>query len=110
MPPVLIVEVHPIPDALRCLDDSIIGFQVDLFIFQAAPEALNKHIVHPAALAIHADLNPMGLEHICEALTGKLATLVGVKDNGCEVDPRSGAWQVSGRRSPVPGPSPPGGS
>ena len=38
-----------------CLGDSIVGFEIDLLIFQTAPEALDKYIVHPASLAIHAD-------------------------------------------------------
>ena len=80
VPSVLVVEVHPIANALLCLVDTVVGFQIDLLIFQTAPETLDKYIVHPAALAVHADLNIMLLEHIGEALTGKLTALIAVED------------------------------
>ena len=72
MPPVLIVEHQPVADALFGLGRTIIGFEIDLLMFQSAPEALDKHIVHPASLAIHADLDVMVFEYIREVLAGKL--------------------------------------
>ena len=85
MPPVLIVEHQPVADALFGLGRTIIGFEIDLLMFQSAPEALDKHIVHPASLAIHADLDVMVFEYIREILAGKLTTLVTVKDIRCAV-------------------------
>ena len=72
MPSVLVVEVHPIANALLCLVDTIVGFQIDFLIFQTAPEALDKYIIHPAALAVHADLDIMDLKYNGEALAGKV--------------------------------------
>ena len=54
-------------------------------MFQAAPETLDKHIVHPVSLAIHADLDVIVFEYIREILSGKLTTLVTVKDFRCAV-------------------------
>ena len=54
-------------------------------MFQAAPEALDKHIVHPVSFAIHADLDVIVFEYIREILPGKLTTLVTVKDFRCAV-------------------------
>ncbi len=80
VPSVLFVEAHPIANALLCLVDTVVGFQIDLLIFQAAPEALNKYIVYLAALAFHADFNAMRLEHISEVLTGELTALITVEN------------------------------
>ena len=95
MPPGLIVEHQSVADALFGLGHTIIGFEIDLLMFQAAPEALDKHIVHPASLAIDADLDVMVYEYICEILAGKLTTLVTVKDFRCAVGCRtSGEYLV----------------
>ena len=80
VPSVLVVEVHPIANALLCLVDTIVGFQIDFLIFQTAPEALDKYIIHPTALAVHADLNIMVLQYLGEALTGELTALITVED------------------------------
>ncbi len=77
------------PASRRCFvwpGHTIIGFEIDLHMFQAALEALDKHIVHPASFAIHADLDVMVFECIREILASKLATLVTVKDIRCAVD------------------------
>src|ERR1700739_1734256 len=37
------------------LGDTDVGVQIDLFILHRAPEPLDKHIVTPGCLAIHAD-------------------------------------------------------
>ena len=44
VPSVLVVEVHPTANALLCLVDTVVGFQIDLLIFQTAPETLDKDI------------------------------------------------------------------
>ena len=62
MSPVLVVERHLFSDALLCLRNGAIGLEINPFVLQTAPETLDKHIVHPAALAIHADLNVMDLK------------------------------------------------
>ena len=76
MPSVLVIEVHPIANTLLCLSSVVVSFEIDLLVFQAAPEALNKHIVHPASLAVHADFNAMIFDDIGKALTGKLTALM----------------------------------
>ena len=57
MPPVLIVEHQPVADALFGLGHTIIGFEIDLFVFDAPPQPFNKDIVAPGTLAIHTDAN-----------------------------------------------------
>ena len=51
---------------------------------------------HPAALAVHADLDIMDLKYIGEALTGKLTALITVEDLGWPV-----GRQYSKHRHPV---------
>jgi hypothetical protein len=85
MLPLLIIEHRPVADALFGLGHTIIGFEIALLMSQAAPEALDKHIVHPASLAIHVDFDVMVFEYIREILAGKLTTLVTVKDILCAV-------------------------
>jgi len=52
-------------------------------MFEAAPKALDKHIVQPTSLAIHVDLGVMIFEYIREIFAGKLTTLAIVKDIRC---------------------------
>ena len=54
--------------------------KVALLVFDRAPESLDEHLVHPAALAIHADPDFGPLEDGDEGFTGEPATLVGVED------------------------------
>ena len=99
VPSVLVVESHPIVNALLCLVDTVVGFKIDLLVFQTAPETLDKYIVHPAALAVHADLNMLVLEHIRETLTGKLTALVAVEDLWWPVDRQRLLQRLNARRS-----------
>lgn len=62
-----------------CIGDGVVCPQVDLFVFDAAPQPLDEHVVEPAALAIHADMHTGVLEWVGEGAAGKLAALVGVK-------------------------------
>lgn len=57
-----------------------IGAQVDLFVFDGAPQAFNEDIVAPCALAIHADLDLAVGQHPDEVGRGELAALVRVED------------------------------
>lgn len=52
-----------------------IGAQVDLFVFDGPPQALDEDIVPPRALAIHADLDLAGGQHLDELGRGELAAL-----------------------------------
>ena len=76
----LVVEVHPAPHAGAGVAYGAIGVEVDFFVFQAAPEAFDEDVVHPAPFAVHADLYAMFLEYVGEGGAGELAALVGVED------------------------------
>src|SRR5215470_13534543 len=76
----LIVKTEPGADAGPGLGDGGIGIEVDFFVFEAAPQPLDKDVVHAAALAVHTDLDPMVFQSAGEVVTGELAALIGIKD------------------------------
>ena len=59
---------------------AFIGAQVDLLIFDGAPEAFDEDIVSPCAFAVHADLDIGILERFDEVDGCKLRSLIGVHD------------------------------
>lgn len=56
--------------------------QVYLFVFDGPPEALDEDIVAPCPLAVHADLDLAGGQHLDEVGRSELAALVGVENLG----------------------------
>lgn len=48
----------------------------------AAPQPFNKDVVHPAAAAIHGDLDPGRRQRACEDGAGELRTLILLKISG----------------------------
>ena len=54
--------------------------QVHLLVLEASPEALDEHVVDPAALPIHADGDAAALEHAGERQAGEGAALVRIED------------------------------
>ena len=65
--------------------DAGIGPQVDLLVFDGPPQALDEDIVAPGALAIHADLDLAGSQHLDELGRGELAALIRVEYLGLAV-------------------------
>ena len=58
----------------------LVGSQVDVHVLNAAPQSLDERVVHPPALAVHTDRDPVALEHAGERLGGELSALVGIED------------------------------
>jgi hypothetical protein len=52
-----------------------IGVQMDLLVFDGAPEALDEDVVSPGPLAVHADPDFAGAQHLDEVGRGELAAL-----------------------------------
>src|SRR6201993_1728620 len=50
-----VIKVKIPADRISCLGDSFVGSQIDLLVFDAAPQPLDEHVVPPGALAVHAD-------------------------------------------------------
>src|SRR5215469_10825645 len=76
--PALVVEAEPLADADARLESIGIGFKMDLFVLQAAPQALDKDVVQPAPTAVHADPHPGGFQLVGKRRAGEWGTLVGV--------------------------------
>ncbi len=74
-----VVKVKPDGQIPREFGPSFIVFEVDPFVFQRAPEALDKDVVFEPALAVHADLNVPSFQDGGKGLAGKLAALVGIE-------------------------------
>src|ERR1035438_2149798 len=82
MDPTAIVKIK-VPGQSGLEFTSVLGGpQVNILIFHAAPESFDKYVVDPAALPIHTDANPGGVEHIGPRFAGELRALIGVDDLG----------------------------
>src|SRR6202035_4108183 len=68
----LVIEAEPGADAGLRFGDAGIRVEVDLFVFEAAPQPLDKDVVHVAALAIHADRDFVALQGAGEVVAGDL--------------------------------------
>src|ERR1700722_5249136 len=75
-----IVEVEIAAERCACIADAVVGFQIHLLVFDAAPQPLDEHVVPPSAFAVHADRDAVAGKQARERRTGKLRTLVGVED------------------------------
>src|SRR5260370_5154735 len=75
-----VVKVEIPADRISCLGDSFVGSQIDLLVFDAAPQPLNEHVVPPGPFAIHADGDAVAGKQTGERRARELRTLVGVED------------------------------
>ena len=55
MRPTLIVELEVAADRGASFADAVVGVQIDLLVFDAAPQPFDEHVVTPGALTVHAD-------------------------------------------------------
>jgi hypothetical protein len=53
----VIIKIDPCPDPGTGLHAIGLALQVNVFVLEAAPQPLDKDIVHPAASAIHRDFD-----------------------------------------------------
>ena len=77
---VLIVKLEVFLQAPLRIVHAVVGVQIKLFVFDAAPQSFHEHVVTPAALAVHADLDAVVFQHAGEVQAGELTALVGVED------------------------------
>jgi hypothetical protein len=54
--------------------------QVDVFVFHAAPKPLDKDVVYPTTLAVHADRDADGLQRRDPIIARELRALIGVEN------------------------------
>ena len=70
-----VVKAEIVTDPGAGFRNAGIGVQVDLFVFDGSPEALYEDVVAPSSLAIHADLDLAGGQHLDEVGGRELAAL-----------------------------------
>src|ERR1700736_6239845 len=75
-----IVEVEITADRSAGIGYTVVGSQIDLLVFDAAPQPLDKDVVAPGPFAVHADRNAVVGECIGEGRARELRALVGIED------------------------------
>ena len=83
----MIVKGQIAADRAARLADAIVGFQVDLLVFDASPQALDEHVVSPGASAVPATRErrasgsasePSYSPNHCMSLDGAKTAIVGI--------------------------------
>ena len=80
MQSLMVVRLAGPPDALPGFRDCPVITQVDLLVFQRAPQPLDKDVVQSPPLPIHADRHTERLQLPSEALAGERRSLIAVED------------------------------
>ena len=77
--PAMVVESQPIRHELRGFAHRLVAPKSQFLVFDASPEALDKHVVHPATFAVHPDLNTVPFDRLYPFRTRKLRALICIK-------------------------------
>ena len=85
-----IVIVHPRADAGLAVVYRVERIEVDALLLERAPQSLDEHVVQPAALAIHGDLNAGRFQLVRPVPAGELAALIGVEDRRLSITLQGG--------------------
>ena len=85
MRPELVIELDVAFEPLLRVTNRLVRVKIDLLLLDTFPESLHKHVIPPAAVAVHADLNPLVFQKSRELLAGELTPLVGVEDFGTAI-------------------------
>ena len=80
MTSLMIIEVEVLSKRNSRFWYGCVGLEIHLLIFDGAPQPFDEHLVAPAALAVHADIDRVGLQAAREGLGGELRPLIGVED------------------------------
>jgi len=75
-----VVEVQISADRYEGLGHAVVAFEINLLVFDAAPQPLDEDVVASRALVIHADRNAVLDRHAGERGTRELRALAGVED------------------------------
>jgi len=78
----VVVEGDPPPDAGSCLRAGLPSVQVDAFILQGPPKALDEGVVETAPLSVHRDPGADPFQSVGPGKGRELAALVGIHDLG----------------------------
>jgi len=75
-----IIKVQIAADRSAGLANAVVGLEINLLVFNAAPKPLDEHVVPPGALSVHADGDPVFDHNASECRAGELAALIRVED------------------------------
>ena len=75
-----IIKVEITTDRTARFADALVGSQIDLLVFDAAPQPFDEHVVAPSPFAVHADGDAVAGEQAGEGRAGELRALIGMKD------------------------------
>ena len=78
----LIIEAEVVGQSPMEAWDGLVGFEVEVFVFDGAPEAFDEYVVQSPSSAVHADADAFPFQSGGEAGRGELGALVGVEDVG----------------------------
>ena len=82
-----VVERDVLGEARAGLLDGRVVFQINLLVFDRAPETLGEDVVLITGSAVHADAHASVAQHIREREAGERTALVAVEDGGCWSSP-----------------------
>ena len=68
-----VVKVQPAANAGLGFGHCRIGLEVNLLVFETAPQPLDEDVVHAPALAVHADHDPVPFQGAGEIVARELA-------------------------------------
>src|SRR6266478_6580514 len=80
-----VVKVQITADRSAGVADAVVGPQIHLLVFDAAPQPLDEDVVPPSPFAVHADGDRVFDQHASECRAGELAALIRVEDVGLAV-------------------------
>lgn len=63
MPPLVVVVIEELPQARQQLLGRLVIPQVDMVVFDRAPQSLDHDVVHRSAASVHADADSMIIKH-----------------------------------------------
>ena len=75
MRPAAVVEGQVAADRAASFADRVVGSEVDLLLFDRAPEPFDEDAIPPSALSVHADGDASLEQHGGELLAGELRAL-----------------------------------
>jgi hypothetical protein len=80
MKPLTVVKPEVFSQASDGLGRVLVIVQVDLFVFDAAPEPFDEDVVQRTASPVHTDGDLALFENPSERAAGELRTLIGIED------------------------------
>ena len=82
MGPLGVIERHPVADHAPCLEPVADFLEIDGFLFQGSPQALDEDVVHAPTAPIHRHPNACLSQRGDPGRSGELRSLIGVHDLG----------------------------